>query len=149
MNELIMLRPHHLLDLLKDYGNKKKITPHPFGASVPEITNRVFSNIDQVIQMVPRVDSICVTCRMLDNNICQAKIRDNLLMREYNDNLDDKLFKVMNLTPYQEISIAQFIRITKDNLDIILGCFTSPDNNRVYRKKGTKSAISEFINQTP
>lgn len=82
---------------------------------------------------------------MLDNSICQAKIRDDLLMSEYNDNLDDKLFKVMKLTPFQEISIASFIKTAKDNLDNILNCFTSPDNNHENRLLGTKKAIKSFI----
>ncbi|MGL1892015.1 MAG: hypothetical protein OCD02_10330 [Spirochaetaceae bacterium] len=144
MNNTVKIRPHHLLDMLRDYGNKVVHHTHPFGASVKEVTNIVMSSTESFV-MVPRVDSICETCSMLEDEICQAKIREDLLMSEYNDDLDDKLFQVMKLKPFMKLTLLDFTLIIDGMLDTILEQFTSPDNNKGLRYIGTKKAISDIL----
>jgi hypothetical protein len=107
-----------------------------------EVTNDVLSDIDQKIRLVSRVDSICVTCSKLRENICFAKINDDLLMRDYNDNLDDKLFDVMKLSPESEITVRSFLEIVNINISSIVAQFRSPSNNSEVRRAGTVTALN-------
>ncbi len=143
MKNVVKIRPHHLFDILRDYGNNVVMEPHPFGASVTEVTNKILRSVYPIV-MVPRVDSICETCSMLKNEICQAMIREDLIMSGYNDDLDDKLFRLMDLKPFMQITLKDFVNIADVKLDIILKQFTSPDNNRELRYIGTKKAISSI-----
>jgi hypothetical protein len=143
---LIKLRPHHLLDIVRDFGNGiKKKKMHPWGASVAEVTEKVLFNIDQDIILVSQVDSICETCSKLEKQICVARISDNLLMREYNDNLDTCLFRRMKLEEGQRISIRDFLVLVKNDLDNIVALFTSPNNNPAIRLNSTRNALKKLL----
>lgn len=138
----VKIRPHHLLDILRDYGNRVVPGLHPFGASVESVTKRVLNN--ESIELVPRVDDICHSCSML-KGVCQAKIRDDLYMRDYNDQLDDKLFELLGFKPGEQVSLKSFLEVVKSKLDDTLSLFTSPDNNIYLRRKGTLSSINEIL----
>lgn len=73
--------------------------------------------------------------------VCQAKIRDDLFMRDYNDSLDDKLFTLLGFNPGEIVTLKEFIRVIETNLETVLALFTSPDNNDELRRKGTKLSI--------
>lgn len=139
----VKIRPHHLLDILMDYGHSVIKEPHPFEASVDLVTSRILER--EPIKLVPRMDDICFTCYMLEDELCQARIRDNLLMREYNDRIDDKLFSLMGFNPGDDTTLEDFSLVVKDNLDKILKVFTSPDNNPNYRKEGTIKALKMIL----
>ena len=140
----IRIRPHHLLDIFRDYGNEIERDAHPYGASLKEVTDVVLSNIDKKVRLVSRVDSICITCSKLKDNICFAKINDDLLMRDYNDNLDDKLFNVMKLSPESEITVRAFLEIVNRNLSSIIAQFSSPSNKLKVRRAGTVAALKKL-----
>ena len=144
---MIKIRPHHLLDILRDYGNEVKRDFHPFGASLKEITNDILSDINQNIRLVSRVDSICVTCSKLENSICKARINDDLLMREYNDDLDDNLFDIMDISPGSELSVRNFLEIVENRMSSILTQFSSPNNSPKVRETGTTIAIRKLSNR--
>ena len=140
----IRIRPHHLLDIIRDYGNEIERDAHPYGASLKEVTDVVLSNIDKKVRLVSRVDSICITCSKLRDNICYAKINDDLLMRDYNDNLDDKLFNVMKLSPESELTVRAFLEIVNRNLSSIIAQFSSTSNKLDVRKAGTVRALKNL-----
>lgn len=142
--KIIKIRPHHLLDILRDSGNQVKRSSHPYGASLKEIANDLLSDIDQNIRLVSRVDSICLTCSMLKENICSARLNDDLLMRDYNDDLDDKLFDVMEITPESNIVVRDFLKIIDNNITTVLAKFSSPTNIPEVRKTGTILALKKL-----
>jgi len=138
---IIKIRPHHLLDIIRDYGNKVEKEPHNFGASLKKVADDILSDIDQTIRLVANVDSICITCSKLKNNICLAEINNELLMRDYNDKLDSSLFDVMKLSPNTEIKVRSFLKIVNNNISSVLSQFTIPSNNPEVRKTGTIIAL--------
>ena len=111
----VRIRPHHLLDILRDYGNEVERDTHPFGASLKEVADNVLSRIDQNISLVSGVDSVCISCSKLQDGICTAKIDDDLMMRDYNDSLDDKLFRAMRIPQGSEMTVRSFLEIVNNN----------------------------------
>ena len=142
--EMIKIRPHHLLDILRDFGNEVERDSHPYGASLRETTNDILSDIDQNIRLVSKVDSICLTCSKLRENICIARISDDLLMRDYNDDLDEKLFNIMKIAPDSTIVVRDFLKIVENDFVSILAQFSNPTNIPEVREIGTLSAINRL-----
>ena len=140
---MIKLRPHHLLDIIRDFGNEVKRETHPWGASLASVTQNILSNINQKVEFVMGVDSICETCSKLKGQICEAQINNELLMRDYNDRIDQKLFSALNIAPGTQLSVIEFLRKIDDNIEV-LNLFNSPSNNPMVRKNGTKSAFDKL-----
>jgi len=137
---LIRLRPHHLLDIISSYGSGADLeAKHPWGASVADVTRRVLADIDQVAVMTAGVDAICTTCSKLVEQTCTARLGDNLLMREYNDDLDARLFQRLHLDEGQPISIRACLRRVNEDLPGIVALFTRGDT--AQRLTATERAL--------
>lgn len=141
---MLELRPHHLLDIIRDYGNDVKRETHKWGASLPEVTKRILNNPEQIVRFVLVADSICETCSMLQGRICQAYINDLISMQEYNDNLDERIFKELSIKPGIELSVIEFLAITKNKNEELLKLFTSPTNNPELRAQGMKNGYQKL-----
>lgn len=140
---MIKIRPHHLLDLVRDYGNNYKKPPHPWGASVKSVSDLVFSDIHQVVVLVMGVDSICQTCRKLNDGICEANINEDLLMRDYNDPLDERLFSSLEIRPGDRLTVYAFLKLVSERM-FVLELFNSPSNKKHVRRQGTELALMKF-----
>ena len=140
----LRLRPHHLLDIMRDYGNDIVSDAHPYGAALAEVTKIVLSDIDQEIVLVPAVDSICQPCAKLHDGLCVARINDKLLMRTYNDRLDARLFERIALQEGQSITVRAFMAIVEDDLEGIVSLFDAPANNYAVRLRGTRKALENI-----
>ena len=143
MSQIIKIRPHHLLDIIRDFGNEVERETHPWGASLASVTHNILSNINQEVEFVLNVDSICKTCSKLNGHICEAKINNELLMRDYNDRLDQALFSALNISPGNKLPVIEFLRIVYKKIEV-LNLFNSPSNNPIARKQGTKSAFDKL-----
>ena len=140
---MIKLRPHHLLDIIRDFGNEVKREAHPWGASLISVTQTILSDINQKVEFVMGVDSICETCSKLNGQICEAQINNELLMRDYNDRIDQVLFSALNIAPGTQLSVREFLQRIYDNIEV-LNIFNSPSNNPIVRMHGTKSAFDKL-----
>lgn len=141
--ETLRLRPHHLLDIIKSHGaGTAPGGKHRWGASVPEVTERVLADIDQEAIMVSQVDSICATCSMLQGGICQARLGEELLMREYNDPLDASLFAYLGLQEGQRITIRDFLRLVNRDVHGVVDLFSRGD--AAARLQATERALDDL-----
>lgn len=140
---MIKMRPHHLLDILRDYGNDRVRGAHPWGASLSNVTSTVLSDPEHEIEFVLNVDSICETCSKLNAHICEAKINEQLLMRDYNDRLDIDLFRELDILPNTKMSLVDFAVKVSKNLSVLC-LFTSPNEDSSLRRKGTLSALQRL-----
>ncbi len=141
---MLKLRPHHLLDIMRDYGNGLVTGAHPYGAALADVTRAVLADFDQEIILVSGVDSICRPCAKLQDGLCVARINDKLLMRTYNDGLDARLFKRIKLQEGQLITVRAFMAIVQDDLEGIVGLFDAPANNYAVRLRGTRKALENI-----
>ena len=139
---MIRIRPHHLLDIIRDFGNKMEVKEHRWGASLPSVTQKILTDINQPVVFVMGVDAICETCSQLQNDICQAEINRDVLMRDYNDRIDRALFEALQLAPGSQLRVREFLQLVSDNLNV-LNIF-DPALQTKPRKQGTIAALKEF-----
>jgi hypothetical protein len=62
------LRPHHLLDIISDYGHGVEYTPHPYGHALHTVAAQVLTDLSLEIEFVLAADAICDPCRHLQSN---------------------------------------------------------------------------------
>jgi hypothetical protein len=55
----IIIRPHHLLDILRDYGHGIRYQPHEYGHALHIVAEEVLRNPDQEIVFVIAADGLC------------------------------------------------------------------------------------------
>lgn len=139
---MIKIRPHHLLDIIRDFGNQDEVTEHPWGASLTSITQEILADIDQKVEFVMGVDAICETCSQLRGEICEAKISRDLLMRDYNDRIDRELFDALQLKPGSQLAVREFLQLVGNDLGV-LNIF-DPALQNTLREQGTIAALNEF-----
>lgn len=145
---MLQIRPHHLLDIISDLGagithtNRK---PHPFGAAVNDVTRDLLAVQNPVIQLTDRIDTICLSCSQLKNKRCTARLSDTLLMRDYNDVLDDALFALLDIHPGQQIQLKDFIKKLTPVLVEAVHLFTEPNIPIPLRLKQTSMGIAKLI----
>ncbi len=68
-------------------------------------------------------------------------------MREYNDDLDDNLFDIMDISPGSELSVRNFLEIVENRMSSVLTQFSSPNNSPKVRETGTTIAIRKLSNR--
>ena len=112
---MLKLRPHHILDIIRDIGNGSDIRPHEYGHLLHAVTESLIYDIDQECQLVVENDDICGPCIHLDeNNQCDDildQTDEKLLKQEYNDKLDRKILSYLEISPMSVINISEFLKM--------------------------------------
>jgi hypothetical protein len=144
---MLKLRPHHLLDIVRDYGNDKAPGDHPHGADVKGVTEAVLADPSQKVEFVLEPDSICRPCAKLDaGGHCTATIRANppVSMAAYNDTLDGRLFALLDLQPGVVLGIDEFLSIVASHMPGVASLFVSPNASIEARAEGTRKGLTKF-----
>ena len=136
---MIRILPHHLLDIVRNYGNDVKMeNEHPWGALLLGVTSELLADFDQTIELVMGADSICKPCSKLQSGVCEAQLGDDTMMREYNNPLDRALFDALGCRPGDRMTVREFLERVGENMGI-LNLFTRGKSD--VRAKGTQAAL--------
>lgn len=75
MKDVINIKPHHLVDIITDYGEgRTDWQPHPYGHAVHTIAKRVIAEPDVLLRMDSGADDICAPCKHNINGLCDDTI---------------------------------------------------------------------------
>ena len=55
----LKLKPHHIIDIITDYGNNEQNRPHLYGHSERLVAPKLLSDLDLKIRLVLEADDIC------------------------------------------------------------------------------------------
>jgi hypothetical protein len=143
----LVLRPHHLLDIVMSYGHDQPDEPHRWGADVAGVKAAVVADPTQEATFVLGVDSICKPCGKLDaNGHCTAMIpRDPPVpMAEYNDALDARLFETLGMEPGTVMPIDAFLAKVAEDVAGISNLFRGPNVAIDRRIDGTRKGLTRL-----
>jgi hypothetical protein len=136
----IILRPHHLLDILRDYGYGIRCEPHEYGHALHVVAERVMADPDREVEFVVAADDICRPCRNLraDGSCADTMERDGKTVSKqiYNDALDRRLWTHLGLEKTNRMTAREFFRLVAERLDGIEDVCTHPGEEKIYRKNG-------------
>jgi hypothetical protein len=142
------LRPHHLLDILCDYGHGITYQPHPYGHALHTVAAEVLSNLDLKITLVVAADSICQPCRHLHpDGRCDdvlGQLPDSPSKQAYNDALDRRLWAFLKLDQGQTMTVREFCQRVSLNLPGIEKVCTHPSEDEQYRLTGLQKALHQL-----
>jgi hypothetical protein len=140
------LRPHHLLDILCDYGHGISYQPHPYGHALHTVAAQVLSNLDLQISFVIAADAICQPCRHLHpDGRCDdvlSQLPDSPSKQVYNDALDRRLWAYLNLDKGQATTMREFCQRVSQNLPGIEKICTHPGEEQPYCLAGLREALN-------
>ena len=148
---MLKLRPHHILDIVRNIGNERPIFPHEYGHLLHVITEKLISDINTKCMLVIENDDICGPCKMLtsDQNCIDLlrQIEQPVSKQKYNDDLDKRVIDFLNLRPNIVLTIREYLVLVKNNMNDLVDICTHPKEDKENRKIGLiKGMIKLVIN---
>jgi len=114
--EAMKLRPHHVLDIVTDYGAGERLEPHPYGHSLHIVAKTILSDTSTKMQFVVGADAVCQGCKhLLPDGRCDDVIRQvdsnglPISKQSYNDGLDRRLLDYLGIKPGTVMTIRQYL----------------------------------------
>jgi hypothetical protein len=146
-NEPLKLRPHHILDIISDYGNGIKSVPHPYGHSLHIITPMIISNPKIKVQLVVVNDDICKGCKHLTGTKCDdvlSQLNPSPSKQAYNDVLDSILLDFLEIKENTVLAVIEYVNLVDKKMPEIVNLCTHPKENKKDRLNGMKAGIQKF-----
>jgi hypothetical protein len=142
------LRIHHFFDILRDFGKKEALKPHPYGHSYHKVAEAIRNNPNLKIRIIRACDDVCEGCLHLKGNSCDDVIshrEDFSHKQEFNDYLDRRIMELCLINIDEVLSPIQLCRkagLYLDNMDWIYQG-NDPDHTR-SRKIKVISGLEEY-----
>ena len=107
------LRPHHVLDIVSDYGGGAKFEPHHYGHSLHTVAEAIIADTGIEMEFVVAGDAICHGCMHLqpdggcDDMMGPAENRRS--KQEYNDAHDGRLLRFLGIEPGAKMPVREYL----------------------------------------
>jgi len=144
----LKLRPHHILDILRNYGHDFEFKPHPYGHAVHEVAKILISNPQTPVQLVVHSDDICAPCKhLMQDGQCDDVLHQldpPPSKQEYNDALDRKLLSLLDLDAYQVLTFEQYLRIINKHVPGLEKVCSHPKEEEEFRLEGLINGLKKL-----
>jgi hypothetical protein len=140
--DVIDLRPHHLLDIVRDYApdDDPGYVRAPGENGVRTVTRMLMEGIDFRARFIIGPDCICAPCSHLQPNGRCDRILDRHNPPEpiddYNDPLDARILAWLGLEEGVEMTVRTFLEIVNARLPGVEEVCTHPTEQRGARLAG-------------
>ncbi len=145
---MLELRPHHILDIVRNIGNERPIEPHEYGHLVHEITKLIIEDIDKKCILVVNNDDICKPCiKLTSDNRCTdilSQLEQPISKQEYNDNLDQRILNFLKIDANTEYTIREYLNLVLKNLNELVNICTHPKEDIEYRRQGLMEGMKKL-----
>lgn len=136
----MQLRPHHILDIISDYGHGIQYQPHPYGHSLHVVTPKLLSNLDLKIKLTLNADDICKGCvHLMSDGKCNdvlAQLKPSPSKQAYNDVLDCRLFDYLDIEVDSVMTLHSYLELVNEKVPGIEKICTHPKENEEERLNG-------------
>jgi len=149
MGDVIDMRPHHFIDILRGLGAGETFEPSSYGHAVHTVAQALVERPETVLRLVNRVDAICAPCIHNANGTCDDYLQDrDMSKHDFNTALDARLFGVLELSEGTEVPGREFCRILRASLGDPSKIWThvSPEEAESRRQMMLKG-IDTFLGQ--
>ncbi len=138
--EPLRLRPHHILDIIRNIGHERPPVPHEYGHLVHTITLRMLEDVDVECRLVVANDDICGPCRMLKSDgSCAdvlAQLDEPISKQAYNDELDRRLLDFLGIGENEVLVLRDYLAMVAKRLDEVAPLCAHPKEDLEYRRAG-------------
>ncbi len=149
---VIMLRPHHLIDIIRNIGQGRPVLPHPYGHAQHFITAAILENPQTKVEFIVGADDLCKPCIHLNSEgLCDdilPQLKERTLKQEYNDDLDRRILAFLELSEQTSMQVDAFIRLIEPQLDKLTAICTHPCEDMNNRRNGLLKGIALLKGET-
>jgi hypothetical protein len=113
-------RPHHLIDIITQYGAGQPFEPSAYGHAVHTVAARVIADPTVRIEFGVGADDICAPCKHLVNGRCDDVVGGfdpPVSKHDYNDALDARLLEFLGMEEGQVMSFAEYLTVLRGHLE--------------------------------
>jgi len=115
MDEIVEMRPHHFVDILRGIGAGREFKPHPYGHAVHSVAKTLMARPHAFLKLVNRCDAICAPCIHNKAGVCGDYLQDrNMTKHDFNTALDTRLFDRPELSENMELTAADFCCLLRE-----------------------------------
>jgi hypothetical protein len=144
----MQLRPHHILDIVSDYGQDIIYQPHPYGHSLHIVAPKLLSSVDLKVKLVVAADDICKGCMHLKaDGTCDdvlAQLHPSPSKQAYNDVLDCRLLDYLAIENNSVMTVRKFLQIVNEKVPGIEKICTHPKEDEKERLKGLVKGLTKL-----
>ena len=137
---MLRLRPHHILDIIRNIGHERPLVPHEYGHLVHLITKMILEDVDIECRLVVANDDICGPCRMLKNDgSCAdvlAQLDEPVSKQVYNDDLDRRLLAFLGIQEDEVMMLRDYLTLVAQRVDELVPLCVHPKEDSEYRRTG-------------
>lgn len=137
---IMELRPHHVLDIISDWGNGAEFGPHPYGHDVHGVAEALLSDTLMKVRWIIGADAICAPCiHLREDGSCDdvlEQVAGRPSKQAYNDALDAKVFEILGLETGTVTTFAEYLELVNAQVPGIEEVCTHPGEDTASRLKG-------------
>ena len=120
MDDVIRIKPHHLVDIITQFGEGRPFEPHPYGHAVHTVAQRILADPEVMLEMELGADDICAPCIHNIAGLCDDTIDTSYrpaappAKRDWNLLLDRRWCERLSLSPGQRLTARAFCLLLRD-----------------------------------
>ena len=141
------LRPHHLLDIVAQYGAGVPFEPSPYGHAVHTVAENVLADPDVTIEFVVGADDICAPCKHLIEGRCDdvlSQLDPPIAKQDYNDDLDRRVLAHLGVAEGSVLLFHEFLEVVREHLAGIEQVCTHPKGDPAERLSRLTSGLTKL-----
>jgi hypothetical protein len=142
------LRPHHLLDIVRSYGQGVEFTPHPYGHALHTVAAQVLADLTIEVEFVLAADDICTPCCHLQpGDVCDdvlSQLTEPVSKQAYNDGLDSRLFPYLGMQPGTRLTVRAFLERVQQHIPGIEQICAHPGEKQADRLQGLRQGLERL-----
>jgi len=150
MQMVVQIKPHHFLDIIRDYGAGNTFAPHPYGHAVHTVAERVLSDRNIILQLVLGCDDICRPCMNNKEGRCIDSVDHPPFTskEKWNRTIDARIFEKLELKEGTEIAASEFCRVTRQKIGNLYDIWREvPREDTDLRRQELMKGISMYLGE--
>ena len=138
---MINTKPHHLVDIITQYGAGTPFEPHPYGHAVHTVAKAVLDNIDVEIKIELGADDICAPCIHNINGLCDDTIDNSdrplapKSKREWNLLIDKRWSRYLGIKQGDALTVREFCDHIERSLDEMPDIYREETPEKTARRR--------------
>ena len=153
MCETILIKPHHFIDIITDFGGgQMEFEPHPYGHAVHTVAARLIRDRDVLLAMELGADDICRPCIHNVDGVCDDTIDISFRpdapssKRDYNLLIDNRWCQKTGLAQGERLTASEFCRRLRPLVNDILDVYRETPRERTdQRAADLRAGIKWFL----
>ena len=145
--DVVLARPHHLIDIICQHGAGMQFRPHPYGHAQHAVAGKVIGDQTTMVQFVVGADDICSPCKHLVEGRCDdvlGQCDPPRSKQEYNDDLDVRLLEHLGIAEGEAMTFRRYLQRIRDRLAGLAEVCSHPGEDAGERLTNLKAGLSEL-----